>query len=391
VTSPPVERTIAQKGKKGNKVPLIWLELRRWIERGEDGALVTVVRTTGSAYQREGTKMLMRSAGGAVGTISGGCLEADLYEHCRRAIERKEPQVVTYSAGGMMDGVFGLGTGCLGTIDVLVEPLAGWRTAAARALLGEIAERVERRSPFVVATVLPTVGGPSAALERLLVDSRGAAGGSVDGRVAAVLAERALGALAGEIRRPSRAIELEAGGQRREALLDVFVPPPRLVVFGAGEDARPLTVIAVEVGMEVTVGDWRPELVRHERFCDGVALACLRAEDFPGDISLEDRPAVVLMTHNYEADRLVLERLVASRAALSYLGVLGPRSRTERLVTELAAAGSDTAALAIRTPAGLDLGADAPAEIALSIVAEILSVRKGGTGRPLIQRGQNRK
>jgi xanthine dehydrogenase accessory factor len=390
VTFPVVERTIAQKVTKSNNVPLIWLELRRWIERGEDGALVTVVRTAGSAYQREGTKMLMRSAGGAVGTISGGCLEADLYEHCRRAIERDEPKVVSYSAGGMMDGVFGLGTGCLGTIDVLVEPLAGWRTARGRALLGEIVGRVERRSPFVVATVLPTAGSPPAALERLLVDSRGAAGGSVERSIAAVLVERALGALGEEIRRPSRAIELEADGRRREALLDVFLPPPRLVVFGAGEDALPLTAIAAEVGMDVTVADWRPELVRRERFIEGIALACLRPEDFPADISLADRPAVVLMTHNYEADRLVLERLVASRAALSYLGVLGPRSRTERLVTELAASGCDTAALAIRTPAGLDLGADAPAEIALSIVAEIVSVRKGGSGRPLIQnRGRN--
>jgi xanthine dehydrogenase accessory factor len=378
VTPAAAERTIAEKATKGDNIPLIWLELRRWIERGEDGALVTVVRTAGSAYQREGTKMLFRSSGEAVGTISGGCLEADLYEHCRTAIAREEVKTVSYSAGGMMDSIFGVGTGCLGTIDVLVEPLAGWRTARARALIGEIGRRIEERSSFVVATLLPTTAMP-AALERWIVDRSGSVASSVDRPIAPALADLAVAALAAEARRPSRHVALETGG----ALLDVFVPPQRLVLFGAGEDARPLASIAAEIGMEVTVADWRKELLVADRFPDASALVCLRPEAFPGGISLGDRPAVVLMTHNYEADRLVLERLAASRAALSYLGVLGPGSRTERLLGELAAVNADAARLAIRTPAGLDVGADTPAEIAISIVAEILSTRKRATGRPL--------
>jgi len=189
---------------------LIWLELRRWIERGEDGALVTVVRTAGSAYQREGTKMLFGTSGAAVGTISGGCLEADLYEHCRAAIARDEAEIVSYSAGGMMDSVFGVGTGCLGTIDVLVELLSHWRTASGHALLGEITARVEERVPFVVVTLLPTTAR-SAIVERWMVERRGTSARTVERDVASELAELAVAALEAETRRPSRNVTFEIG------------------------------------------------------------------------------------------------------------------------------------------------------------------------------------
>src|SRR2546423_14696452 len=104
----------------------IWLELKRLVERGEQGALVTVVRTEGAAYQREGTKMLFQASGEGVGTISGGCLEADLYEHCPNAIRVGEPQVGTYPPDGMMDTVVRVGTGRPGTLDRRSEAVAAW-------------------------------------------------------------------------------------------------------------------------------------------------------------------------------------------------------------------------------------------------------------------------
>ena len=164
----------------------------------------------------------------------------------------------------------------------------------------------------------------------------------------------------------------------------MFVPPQRVILFGAGEDARPLAAIAAQAGMEVAVADWRPELLRPERFPEGTALHCFRPEDFPRDVSLAGSPAVVLMSHGYEADRAVLEYLLTDAPSLGYLGILGPRSRTARLLDDLGMEGRG-AAIA-RTPAGLDPGADTPEEIALSIVAEILTVRKQRSGVPLTRR-----
>ncbi|HUE38322.1 MAG TPA: XdhC family protein [Candidatus Binatia bacterium] len=362
----------------------IWLELKRLVERAEQGALVTVVRTEGSAYQREGTKMLFRASGEGMGTISGGCLETDLYEHCRAVIHAGSPQVVTYSPEGMMDTVFGVGTGCLGTLDVLVEPFSGW--SAAHELLGEIARRTELGEKFAVVTLLREDGELALPLRRIVVGS-----GSRDvfdprrsfgAELHAALVEAATRALAEAVRRPSRPIAIVAGGHRYEALVDVFVPPLRLLMFGAGEDARPLAAIAERAGVDVTVLDWRRELLDRERFPEPTELVELRPEEFPGSASLAHRPAVLLMSHHYEADRAVLGRILALRPSLSYLGILGPRSRTERLFADLGASAHPLA----RTPAGLDIGADTPGEIAVSIVAEILAAAKGRGGGVLSER-----
>ncbi len=156
-----------------------------------------------------------------------------------------------------------------------------------------------------------------------------------------------------------------------------------MILFGAGEDARPLAAIAAQAGMEVAVVDWRPELLRSERFPEGTALHCLRPEDFPGDVALTGSPAVVLMSHGYEADRTVLDYLLKDVSSLGYLGILGPRSRTARLLEDLGVEEQEVPIA--RTPAGLDIGADTPEEIALSIVAEILAVRKQRSGMPLAQ------
>jgi xanthine dehydrogenase accessory factor len=361
----------------------IWLELKRLVERGEQGALVTVVRTEGSAYQREGTKMLFQASGEGVGTISGGCLEADLYEHCRSAIRVGEPQVVTYSPDGMMDTVFGVGTGCLGTLDVLVEPLATWRTGDERSLLREIAGRIERGTRFAVVTLLRADGRLVIPLQRIVVGGGGdRVGRFSDSSVQAALVDTATKALEERVRRPSRPVAIVSNGRRYEALVDVFVPPLRLVVFGGGEDARPLVAIAERSGIEVTLIDWRRELLDRGRFPEATDLVELRPEEFPGRVSLADGPAVVLMSHHYEADRAALGRILALEPRLAYLGILGPRARTERLLAELGVSRHPL----VRTPAGLDIGADTPGEIALSIVAEILAAWKGRPGGVLSER-----
>lgn len=365
-------------------MPEIWGALRTLTDVPADGALVTILRTEGSAYQREGTKMIYRVEGEPVGTISGGCLEADLYERCAEAIRSGRPLAVTYTPAAATDGVFGVGTGCEGTIEVLVEPVAPWRTEPGRALLAEIARRIAAGERFAVVTLVRRGGEVVSPLERLIVGGeRSPEGRFGDPGLEKAAVESARQALEAEVRRPSRNVRLSAGGKPCEVLIDVVVPAEPLVVFGAGEDARPLVRIADEIGMAVSVVDWRPELLRAERFSDAARLCRVRPEDFPGELSLARRPAIVLMSHNYVADRAVLGRLLRGPESLAYLAVLGPRARTARLVAELKEGGGaldPEKVAAIRTPAGLDVGADTPAEIALSIAAEILAVRKRARG-----------
>jgi xanthine dehydrogenase accessory factor len=358
----------------------IWLELGRLVERGEPGALVTITRTAGSAYQREGTKMLFRASGESVGTISGGCLEVDIFERCRAVVDNGTARIVTYTPESMIDTVFGFGSGCLGTIDLLIEPTEAWRDGRGRQMLEEICRRVRAAERFGVLTLLREGDRLSLPLRRVLIDSRRELAEG-DAWVPRAILEAAITAVTATDRRPSRNLRESANCGSVEALIDVFVPPQRVILFGAGEDARPLAAIAAQAGMEVTVVDWRPELLRLERFPEGTALRCLRPEDFPGDVSLAGSPAVVLMSHGYEADRAVLGYLLADARSLGYLGILGPKSRTALLLEDLGMEGRG-AAMA-RTPAGLDLGADTPEEIALSIVAEILAVRKQRSGVPL--------
>lgn len=364
----------------------VWSALARLVESGGEGALVTIVDTAGSAYQREGAKMLYRESAEAVGTISGGCLEADLFEHCRSAIGAGEPRLVRYAAGSDRDILLGVGTGCQGTIELLIEPVANWRLPAERALLAEMLRRVDGDRRFALATLLRRGEGmPGRHLPRLLVDASGEALGAVEDRTLRdALLDAARAAVADGSRRPSHKSERICAESRCEIFIDVVTPPARLIVFGAGEDARPLVRIAAASGLRVTIADWRPDLLDAARFPEADARVCLRPEEFPGEISLAGGAALVLMSHNYLADRAVLERLLQRGETPNYLGVLGPRSRTARLLSEIAPHGRAAGtAEQIRTPAGLDIGADTPQEIALSIVAEILAVRRRRSGRAL--------
>jgi xanthine dehydrogenase accessory factor len=365
-----------------------WRELERMVAGGGDGALVTVARAEGSAYQREGAKLLFRAGAEPIGTISGGCLEADLFEHCRAATERGEPCLVRYETGSGSDTLFGAGTGCQGTVELLIEPIATWRGPAARALSSRIVRHLEQGRHLAIATLVRRNGEVPSRLPRLLLGAEGdTVAEAVEPAARDLLFGEARTALGDVSRRPSRTVERTVGEARCEILVDVIAPAPRLIVFGAGEDARPLVRIAAASGMDVAVVDWRRELVSADRLPDAGTLVCARPEAFPGGLSLDGRPAILLMTHNYSADGAALERLLSRAEPLSYLGILGPRSRTARLLSE-AAPSQPGRALDIRSPAGLDLGADSPEEIALSIVAEMLAVRRRRSGRPLRELGE---
>ena len=337
-------------------------------------ALATIVKVQGSAYRGPGARLLIASDGRTVGSISAGCLEVDLCERARKVTASGAPTVVTYDTTALGDNVWGLGLGCGGTIEVLIEPFIP--DAAATPLLAFLGERLARRDAGVVVTVFRGSGGTTAIGSRLALTASGPGFCDiVDPRLAEALLGEARAALH-EGR--SRVKECTAGEATAEALIEVVWPPLPLVIFGAGDDAVPLARLANQVGWHVTVVDSRPGLVTAERFPWADAVVVSRPGAPAPGVSLDDRTVVVVMTHNFSHDRELVEMLLPS--PIRYLGVLGARSRTMAMLqalTEKGLAVRDQNLARLYSPVGLDLGAETPEEIALAILAEIKAVSKG--------------
>ncbi len=300
---------------------------------GKRAAIATVVHISGSAYRRPGAKLLIEESGGTLGSVSGGCLEADVREVAREVLATDIPSLRHYRTGSDEDIVWGLGLGCNGRVDVFIQPATEGAFAAA---VGELRERLAGETPFAIVTA---VSGADA----------GAVYVTDAGRVAT------------------------AEGQFVEEL----PAPPFLLVCGAGDDARPLVSYASEVGFRVAVVDHRPALLEPAWFTRAARLLHGR----PGEVKI-DLPAgafAVVKTHSLAHDREWARHLLA--AGLPYVGLLGPRWRTAAILAEIGAGPADAAR--VFGPVGLDLGADGPCQVALSIVAELLSQVAGREPRPL--------
>ncbi len=365
----------------------ILIELRRLLDESEPAALVTVTRTTGSAYRKEGAKMICRDGGRLIGSISGGCLESDVYERSVRVVERNQNEMVTYDTNAENDNIWGLGLGCNGTVEVLIEPIGWWRSTDGREVFREMSLRVRDGQRCAIATILGKDGTPVREVRRLLVDARGTTHASFGDRsLDATVAKEAVRILREEKLRPSRRITLDSGGSKYDVFVDALVPPMRFLVFGAGHDALPLVRMAREIGMVVTVIDSRPQFTTEDRFPDADHLVCVEAERVAEKVSFGGRPAIVLMSHHYLKDLAVLRQILESEEEFEYIGALGPRARTEQMLADLRRDGvslPSTKVAAIRAPIGLDLGSESPAEIALAVLAEVLAARKGRSAQPL--------
>ena len=247
--------------------------------------------------------MLIRSDGQTIGTVSGGCLEADVLERAKKVLDSGEAEVFTYDTTGNEDSVFSLNMGCRGVIDIRLEPIGKFCS-----VIGKMRVAYEDR-----------IGN------------------------------------------------------------DEFEIPIAVKLFGAGADAVPLVRIASELGWQVTVHDHRPAFLTAERFSTAHMLIHQTADNALTDLETDDRTAIVIMTHNYARDRYILPAALNSDAF--YIGALGPKSRTEQLLDEIDGSFTPDQLALLYAPAGLDIGADTPEGIALSIIGEIQSVlttRGGG-------------
>ena len=362
-------------------IPLILAAWRGARTAGEEVVLATVVRIEGSAYRRPGTRMLIGSDGSNVGMISGGCLEGHVTKRAWWLTGSGQAAVCRYDTGAGEDTEWAFGLGCNGVVEVLLERLTPSLAAPQMEMLEAVQESFR---PAACAVVIGAPQAPGVSIgQRLVIFPDGREWTDVsDGRLAAALARDLA-----EVLRLGRSalVTHEVGAGRVEVFLEHVPPPLRLVVFGAGPDALPLVRIAKEMGWHVSVVDGRSHYARRERFPLADAVIVAEPRDAPAAAGVGPRSAVVVMTHSYEQDKMLLGELLRSPPA--YVGQLGPRSRTERMLGELAEAGGEPLdAAALHYPIGLDIGADNPEEIAVAVLAEIKAALAGRTGGMLQRR-----
>ncbi len=323
---------------------------------GRRAALATVVRIVGSGYRRPGAKFLIEETGATLGSVSGGCLEADVREVAKAVLETGTPSLRHYSTGADEDVVWGLGLGCNGLVDVFIQPATEGPLADLAASLREL---LAGDAPFALLTVVDGEGLGAT----LVLGSEGTVHCSLgSAELDRLAAEQAHSLLPG-----GRSIVHKVDG--RGVFIEVLPPPPHLVVCGAGDDARPLVAYAADAGFRVTVVDHRPALLEPAWFPQAAQRLLARPED-PGIVlPPAERSLAVVKTHSLAHDREWARRLLA--AGLPYIGMLGPRDRTETILREIGAGPAETER--VFGPVGLDLGADGPRQVALSIVAELLA------------------
>ncbi len=312
--------------------------------RGEPMALATVVATRGSTYRRAGARLLIPAAGEPIGNISGGCLEGDVARIGREVIAAGVPRLVEFDMTADDDAVWGYGLGCNGAIEVFVEPTAGALESVGAIRTGQ------------GACLVMTLTGPDAGSHRL----------ETDGAAATAL-------------RDGTPQVYEENGER--VFYEPLLPPLRLLVCGAGHDAIPLVRQAAELGWHVVVVDVRRALLTQNRFPGAAEFATPDPDAAAEALAPDERTAVVLMSHNYLGDIAYLRSFLDQPVA--YLGVLGPRGRTEQMLAEMR---QPEAIERLHAPAGLDIGAEGPEEVAHAIIGEILAVTRRREGGPLRDR-----
>jgi xanthine/CO dehydrogenase XdhC/CoxF family maturation factor len=350
-------------------------------ETGVVAALATVVHVVGSAYRRPGARMLLGADGTRVGLVSGGCLEADLALRARPVLERGTPAVVTYDARTDEDLIFGLGLGCEGKVEVLLERVPERGDGGHLAQIGRC---VAERKRLALATVFRSAGPVPVGARFWRVEGEAGHADFEDGRLAEALDHAAHAVL--QTNRHQN-VTLEAAGGPVDALVEPVLPDPRLVVFGAGPDAQPLVRFAAELGFDVVVVDHRPAYAQASAFPAASRVLLSENEPVPEGLDLGADTAVLVMSHAYARDREYLRHLLVRE--LGYLGALGPRRRTERLLAELAAEAVVPSArmrARLHAPVGLDIGAETPEEIAVAILAEIRAELAGRAGGRLRDR-----
>lgn len=338
---------------------------------GERAVLATVVDLKGSGYRLPGARMLIKANGDAVGTVSGGCLEADVMERAKRVLDTGTAEVFLYDTTADENSVFSLNMGCRGLMRVLLEAVD--RDSAVIAVLRRsYSERENTECAVAIG-----VKGES----HIKVGDRYFSNFATIENTPPGMLEDMRTIADAEANYPAVKYEIDDG--LVEFAFELIRPPVQLYIMGAGADAVPLADAGNALGWQVNICDHRPAFLTQERFPDCDALVSLDRDARP-EWDVDGLTAFVLMNHNYDRDKAMLPGALNSKAF--YVGALGPKKRTQQILDELGDLFTDEQLSRLRSPAGLDIGGDSPEAIAVSIAAEIQSVLRHRNGGPLRDR-----
>ena len=352
------------------------------VKQGKQTALATVVHVEGSSYRRPGARMLITTDGQLTGAISGGCLEGDALRKASLVMIEKRTMLVTYDTNDEDDAKLGMGLGCNGIIQVLIEPVDNTNAENPIQLLKEVARK---RQKAVLTTVfsLQDKKNPQAGTCLLLKEDGTGIGGFPELKETLLAdAKKALDNQTSSFKNYLASGKTET--HNLTAFIEFIKPAVSLVIVGAGNDAIPLVDMATILGWEATVVDGRANYAKTERFPSACQVLVSKPEDVLKQITIDEQTVFALMTHNYNYDMAMLKELVSRNVA--YIGLLGPRKKLDRILGELKENGvglSEQQLATIHGPVGLDIGAETSEEIALSIIAEIKAVLAGKQGKQL--------
>ncbi|MFD7500317.1 XdhC family protein [Streptomyces sp. NPDC059850] len=352
-------------------------ELNRWAEEGRDFAVATVVAVGGSAPRGPGAALAVDAGGTAIGSVSGGCVEGAVYERCLQALQDGTTFLERF--GYSDEDAFAVGLTCGGELEVLVTPVRA--DAPVRAVFAAALSAAARGETAAVARVSR---GPADLLGRaLLVRPDGSYEGGLGSspELDRTAADEA-GALLASGRTGAFTLPEAGGAGGLTVFVESSVPPPRMIVFGAVDFASALARTGKFLGYHVTVCDARPVFATRDRFPDADEIVVDWPHRYLRDTATDARTVLCVLTHDAKFDVPLLEE--ALRLPVAFVGAMGSRRTHDDRTRKLREAGLTDRELArLRSPIGLDLGARTPEETALSIAAEIVAAKRGGTGVPL--------
>lgn len=333
--------------------------------------LATVVHVEGSSYRRSGARMLVDQTGQMTGAISGGCLEGDALRKALHAIHQQKNKLITYDTSDEEDSVIGAQLGCEGVIQVLFEPIDYSDDANPVELI-----KVAHVSPqtVIICTLFHLNKSKEQIGTSLVVDQ--------DLRISGKLPEEVI---LDQLKEDSREVlsnevslfrEYQDEDIHQYVFLECYTQPLQLVIVGAGNDAQVLAQMADLLGWDVVVTDGRPSHANTNRFIGACQVIVSKPEHVLENIEVSKRTVFVLMTHNYNYDLSVF-KLLLDQDEIPYIGILGPKKKYTRMLDQLAGEGfttTDQQLKKVYAPIGLELGAESPSEIALSILSEIQAV-----------------
>jgi xanthine dehydrogenase accessory factor len=346
---------------------------------GRQTALATVVLVEGSSYRRAGARMLITEDGELTGAISGGCLEGDALRKARHVMLQNKPMVVTYDTTDEDDAKLGIGLGCNGIIHILIEPIFSVERENPIQFFKTF---LQKREPIVLVTCfsLNDKKGPQPGTCLLLKKDEHIKGAYPDREIQeAVLADAKH-----VLKNGNSVTKTYEYGNKYTCFIELLQPTVSLIVFGAGNDAIPLVQIASVLGWQVTLVDGRPNYAVATRFPQANRMIVAKPQQALSQITLDERTAVILMTHNYNYDKAMLEQLLPLN--LPYIATLGPKKRLERMLNEFSDEGikfTEQQLQCLYGPAGLDIGSENSDEIALSVIAEMQAVLQNRQGTSL--------